>query len=195
MTPLDDIDAPRVRTLRPFIASALIALSMTSGVASATSPDAFELSSPGLADNATLDSSHAASANDCGGGNISPALQWRHVPAGTKSYAITIFDPDGAKGLGIVHWVMYGIAPTTTALDAGAQPPAGSIAGTNRTGATGYYGPCPPIGEIPHHYVVQAYALDLAPDALPPALTRDALLSAMKSHVLAATSIVLRYGR
>jgi Raf kinase inhibitor-like YbhB/YbcL family protein len=93
-----------------------------------------------------------------------------------------------------VHWVLYGIPPATNALSEGAPPSAG-IGGTNRTGKTGYYGPCPPVGDIPHHYVVQAYALDLAPDALPAALTRDALLAALKDHVLAATSIVLRYGR
>ena len=92
---------------------------LTFAAASARAADAFALSSPGLADGGTLDSSHAASANNCGGGNVSPALQWRNTPAGTKSYAITIFDPDGAKGLGIVHWVLYGVAPSTTGLGAG----------------------------------------------------------------------------
>jgi Raf kinase inhibitor-like YbhB/YbcL family protein len=163
--------------------------------AQAYAAEAFVVSSPGLADGGALDSSHAASANNCGGGNVSPALQWRNTPAGTKSFAVTIFDPDGAKGLGIVHWVMYGIAPSTTGLAAGGAMPAGSVGGTNRTGGTGYYGPCPPVGDVPHHYVAQVYALDLPPDALPAGLTRDALLAAMKDHVLAATSTVLRYGR
>jgi hypothetical protein len=157
--------------------------------------EAFAVASPGLADGGTLDSSHAASANNCGGGNVSPALQWRNAPAGTKSFAVTIFDPDGAKGLGIAHWVLYGIAPSTTALVAGGAAPPGSIAGTNRTGGPGYYGPCPPVGDVPHHYVAQVYALDLPPDALPAGLTRDALHAAIKDHVLAATSTVLRYGR
>ncbi|AXL50765.1 PEBP family protein [Paraburkholderia caffeinilytica] len=168
---------------------------LTFAAANVRAADAFALSSPGLADGGTLDSSHAASANNCGGGNVSPALQWRNAPAGTKSYAITIFDPDGAKGLGIVHWVLYGIAPSATGLGAGAPPPAGSVGGTNRTGGPGYYGPCPPVGDIPHHYFAQVYALDLAPDALPAGLTRDALQAAIKDHVLAAASTVLRYGR
>jgi Raf kinase inhibitor-like YbhB/YbcL family protein len=168
---------------------------LTFAAVSARATDAFALSSPGVADGGTLDSSHAASASNCGGGNVSPALQWRNSPAGTKSYAITIFDPDGAKGLGIVHWVLYGVAPSATGLGAGATPPAGSVGGTNRTGGPGYYGPCPPVGEVPHHYVVQIYALDLPPDALPAGLTRDALQAAIKDHVLAATSTVLRYGR
>ena len=156
---------------------------------------AFAVASPGMADGGTLDSSHAASANNCGGGNVTPALQWRNVPAGTKSFAVTIFDPDGAQGLGVVHWVQYGIAASTTGLVAGGATPPGSIAGTNVTGGTGYHGPCPPVGEVPHHYIAQVYALDLPPDALPAGLTRDALLAAIKDHVIAATSTVLRYGR
>ncbi|NML34670.1 YbhB/YbcL family Raf kinase inhibitor-like protein [Paraburkholderia antibiotica] len=156
---------------------------------------AFTVTATGLADGGTLDSSHAASANNCGGGDVSPALQWHNVPAGTKSFAVVITDPDGAKGLGVVHWIVYGIAPTASGLAAGEAAPAGSVAGTNSTGGTGYHGPCPPVGEVPHHYVVQVYALDLPPDALPAGLTRDAFFSAVKGHVLAATSTVLRYGR
>jgi Raf kinase inhibitor-like YbhB/YbcL family protein len=183
-------------TRRLLLCGGLYAVLMlnAAGTRAATAADAFQLASPDFADGATLDSSHAASAQTCGGKNVSPALQWRNVPAGTKSFAVTIFDPDGAKGLGVVHWVLYGIPAATTSLGAGGQP-AGSVGGTNRTGKSGYYGPCPPVGEIPHHYVAQVYALDLAPDALRADLTRDALLAAMKDHVLAATSIVLRYGR
>jgi Raf kinase inhibitor-like YbhB/YbcL family protein len=175
--------------------SASVGMMVAFAVTAAYAAEAFTLTSPGLADGGTLESTHAASANNCGGGNVSPALQWRNPPTGTKSYAVTIFDPDGAKGLGIVHWVLYGIAPSVTTLGAGAAQPPGSVAGTNRTGGQGYYGPCPPVGEVPHHYVVQVYALDLAPDALPAGLTRDALFAAMKDHVIAAASTVLRYGR
>ncbi|WNC93070.1 YbhB/YbcL family Raf kinase inhibitor-like protein [Paraburkholderia sp. FT54] len=178
------------RRLLPVGVSAALALAMVH----ARAAEAFVVSSPGLADGGMLDSSHAASANNCGGANVSPVLQWRNAPAGTKSYAVTLFDPDGGKGLGIVHWVLYGVAPSTTSLDAGGQPP-GSVAGANQTGAAGYRGPCPPVGDNPHHYVAQVYALDLPPDALPPGLTREALHAAIKDHVIAATSTVLRYGR
>jgi Raf kinase inhibitor-like YbhB/YbcL family protein len=174
--------------------SLFAALAFNAAGAIAAAADAFQLSSPGFADGATLDSSHAADTQNCGGKNVSPALQWRNAPAGTKSFAITMFDPDGAKGLGVVHWLLYGIPASTTALEEGAVP-AGSVAGTNVTGHMDYHGPCPPVGEIAHHYLVQAYALDLAPDALPAGLARDALQAAMKGHVLAATSTVLRYGR
>ncbi|WP_233833585.1 YbhB/YbcL family Raf kinase inhibitor-like protein [Paraburkholderia sp. ZP32-5] len=163
--------------------------------AQAYAGEAFAVASPGTADGGTLDASHAASANNCGGGNVSPALQWQNAPAGTKSFAVTIFDPDGGKGLGIVHWIVYGIAPSTMGLAAGEAVPHGGVSGTNRTGGPGYYGPCPPVGEVPHHYIAQVYALDLPADALPAGLKRDAFLAAIKDHVLAATSTVLRYGR
>jgi Raf kinase inhibitor-like YbhB/YbcL family protein len=166
----------------------------------ALADERFTLSSPGLTDNAPLDARHAASAMDvngvaCGGKNVSLALDWRGTPSGTQSFAITIYDPEGAKGLGIVHWIVYRIPASASSLGEGAAPPAGSIGGINRTGKAGYYGPCPPMGEPAHHYVVQAYALDLPGDALPEALGRDGLLAAMKGHVLASSSLVVRYGR
>jgi Raf kinase inhibitor-like YbhB/YbcL family protein len=180
----------RMKSHRLAMAAALI-VATSHGAAD----ERFTLSSPGLADNATLDSRHAASANDCGGRNVSPELDWRGVPDGTKSFAITIYDPEGGKGLGIVHWIVYRIPASARSLGEGAPPIEGSVGGINRTGKDGYYGPCPPVGDPHHHYVVQAYALDLSGDALPAALNRDALLAAMKGHVLASSSLVLRYGR
>ncbi len=179
--------------VRHALAASLCVL-LLRGVA-AYAADAFELTSPGLPDGGMLPMSHAGSQNNCGGRNVSPALQWRNAPAGTRSFAITIFDPDGAKGLGVVHWVMYGIPSSMTSLAAGGEPPAGARMGPNVSGEAAYHGPCPPAGEIAHHYVVQIYALDLAPDALAAGLTRDALHAAIKGHVLANTSTVMRFGR
>jgi len=161
----------------------------------AIADERFTLTSPGLADNATLDSRHAASAQDCGGKNVSLPLAWSNAPSGTKSFAVTLFDPDGARGLGIVHWILYGIPAATTALAEGGPAPTGSIGGINRTGKDGYYGPCPPHGDAPHHYVVQVYSLDIDANSLPAALNRDALIAAMKGHVLASSSMVVRYAR
>jgi len=179
--------------IRQMLIATLCTLSLCGAAAYAA--DAFELSSPGVPDGGTLASIHAGNQNSCGGQNVSPALQWRNAPAGARSFAITIFDPDGAKGLGVVHWIMYGIPPSTTSLTAGGEPPAGAHLGLNVSGQAAYRGPCPPIGEIPHHYLVQIYALDLAPDALAAGLTRDALHAAIKNHVLANTSTVVRFGR
>jgi len=163
--------------------------------AAAYAADAFELSSPGVPDGGMLAPIHAGNQNNCGGGNVSPALQWRNAPVGTRSFAVTIFDPDGAKGLGVVHWIVYSIPSSTTSLTAGGEPPAGAHMGLNVGGQAAYRGPCPPVGELPHHYVVQIYALDLAPDALAAGLTRDALHAAIRNHVLANTSMVMRFGR
>jgi Raf kinase inhibitor-like YbhB/YbcL family protein len=163
--------------------------------ATALAAERFTLTSPSLSDNAPVDSRHAASAQDCGGQNVSLPLAWSNVPPGTKSFAVTVYDPDGARGLGIVHWVLYGIPASTAMLVQGGPPPAGSIGGINRTGKDGYYGPCPPHGDAPHHYVVQAYALDIGGDAMPAALSRDGLIAAMKDHVLASSSMVVRYAR
>ena len=69
------------------------------------------------------------------------------------------------------------------------------VGGSNSKGLATYSGPCPPVGENPHHYVIQIYALDLAADALPAGLTRDDLLAKIKGHILANTSVVRRYGR
>jgi Raf kinase inhibitor-like YbhB/YbcL family protein len=177
------------------LAAMALCMALSSGFTHAVAAEAFEVTSPGTPDGGTIDSSHAASVSNCGGGNQSPAVQWRNTPPGTRSFAVTLFDPDGAKGIGVIHWVLYGIPASMDVMPHGASAPAGSVSGINRTGQPGYYGPCPPVGDVPHHYVLQVYALDLAPDALPPNLNHDAFLAAVTNHVLAASSTVLRYGR
>ncbi|MBV9568337.1 MAG: YbhB/YbcL family Raf kinase inhibitor-like protein [Hyphomicrobiales bacterium] len=156
----------------------------------------FTVTSPELEDGALLPRRHAG-ASECGGENISPALAWSGVPEGTKSFAIVVYDPDGQKGLGSAHFVAYDIPQTARgfAEGAGASASRGFVGGTNTRGVNFYSGPCPPVGDQPHHYVFSVYALDLAPGALEAGLTRDAFLQAAREHVLAASSIVLRYAR
>jgi len=156
----------------------------------------FAVASPGLADGALLPKRHAG-AGDCGGENISPALAWSGVPDGTKSFAVVVYDPDGVKGLGSVHFVAYDIEASARGFSegAGAGPSGGFVGGTNTRGVNFYSGPCPPVGDRPHHYVFSVYALDLPPGTLAPGLTRDAFLQAARGHVLAASSIVLPYAR
>jgi len=162
----------------------------------AASPS-FTVTSPEFADGALLSSRHAGNAGDCGGENISPALAWSGVPDGTKSFAIVVYDPDGGKGLGLVHFVAYDISPQTRSFaeGAGAGASGGFAGGTNTRGVNSYFGPCPPVGDQPHHYVFSVYALDIPPGTLGGGLTRDAFLQAARGHVLAASSIVLRYAR
>jgi Raf kinase inhibitor-like YbhB/YbcL family protein len=135
----------------------------------------------------------ASAPTDCGGGNVSPPLAWRNVPAGTTSFALIIFDPDGAKGSGAVHWVAYGIAGERRSLPEGfgAASAHEYVGGTSASGNHDYMGPCP-IPEHTNHYIFSLYALDLPRDALPPGLTREQLLDAIKGHVLDIGSIVAR---
>ncbi|HEV8015654.1 MAG TPA: YbhB/YbcL family Raf kinase inhibitor-like protein [Stellaceae bacterium] len=130
---------------------------------------------------------------DCGGDNVSPPLAWTDVPPGTKSFGLIIFDPDGAKGSGAVHWVAYGIAGDRTGLPEGFgdQETADYVGGTGSSGNHSYMGPCP-VPEHTNHYIFSVYALDLDAKTLPPGLTRDEFFAATKGHVLDVGSIVGR---
>ena len=131
-------------------------------------------------------------ATDCGGKNISPELHWSDAPANAKSLALIVHDPDAPRVGGFDHWVVYDIPATASRLDAGQQLSAHQT-GTNDTGSTGYYGPCPPSGK-PHHYVFTVYALDVM---LRPAAPLDAnqLQEKMKGHVLAHATLTGIYER
>ena len=101
----------------------------------------------------------------CAGGNQSPPLSWSAVPAGTKSFALTVYDPDAPSGSGWWHWVVVDIPgdvralPTNAGAQAGSQLPKGALQIRNDFGAKAYGGPCPPNGSAPHHYIFTIYAL------------------------------------
>ncbi|HUK58030.1 MAG TPA: YbhB/YbcL family Raf kinase inhibitor-like protein [Stellaceae bacterium] len=181
-------------------AAAVVCAVATSATAAEVLP--FTLSSPAFKDGAVLPLEYAGG-KQCGaaskGGDISPPLAWAHAPAGTKSFAIVMIDPDGRRGLGSVHWVAYGIAPSHTGVKAGeggsAAPAKDIVEGKNSRGSVGYIGPCGPPQDAPHHYVIGVLALDLAPDALPAGLDRDALFKAISGHSLGPASLVVRYRR
>jgi Raf kinase inhibitor-like YbhB/YbcL family protein len=100
----------------------------------------------------------------CSGKNVSPDLEWRNIPPGTKSFAVTIYDPDAPTGSGWWHWTLFNIPASITKLPEGASMdktklPDGSIEGRTDFGKSGYGGPCPPPGDKPHHYILTVYAL------------------------------------
>ncbi len=113
----------------------------------------------------------------CTGGNISPHITWTGAPAGTQSFALTIFDPDAPTGHGWWHWLVIDIPASSQGLERGVSGTDGlqtfGIVETNNDFGRGKYGgPCPPPGQD-HHYVITVYAmkapqLDLTP-ATPPA--------------------------
>jgi Raf kinase inhibitor-like YbhB/YbcL family protein len=133
----------------------------------------------------------------CQGKDISPALAWNGVPAGAKSLALIVDDPDApdpkAPKMTWVHWVLYNIPVSATGLAEAIAPkalPAGTREGTNDWKRTGYGGPCPPIGR--HRYFHKLYALDVVlPDLKRP--TKAQLEQAMKGHVLAQAVVMGTY--
>jgi Raf kinase inhibitor-like YbhB/YbcL family protein len=185
------------RGRRLAVPAGLAVLAALAAAAAAAPPPAFRVTSSAFTDGAMLTAANANNTNACGGQNISPALNWSGAPAPTQSFAIVMFDPDGFKGLGVVHWVAYNIPASKTSLATGeASAPSPLVTGGTSTAGTHVYrGPCPPVGDNPHHYLFTVYALDLPAGTFAPGLTRDQLLEAIRTHVLAATSIVGRYAR
>jgi Raf kinase inhibitor-like YbhB/YbcL family protein len=121
----------------------------------------------------------------CVGKGISPPLGWSDAPAGTKSFALIMDDPDAPMGT-YVHWVIFNLpAPSTglpAAISGGAKLADGSVQGTNSSGRTGYTGPCPPSGT--HRYYFKLYALD-STLSLGSSAGKDQLLQAIQGHILA----------
>jgi len=143
------------------------------------------LQSADFAENGTIP--HASMATDCGGANRTPELHWSGAPAGTKSFALVLSDPDAPLAGGFFHWVVYNVPVSTTALQAGAALAADQT-GVASTGKAGYYGPCPPPGPA-HHYVFTLYALDVARISAGAPLAAAALERRIGGRVLAKATL------
>jgi len=138
----------------------------------------FTLSSPAFAQGAAIPQQFT-----CQGDNISPELAWSEPPAGTRSLALLVEDPDAPLGTW-VHWVVYNLPADARGLPENVSAgdlPSGAIQGKTSFGRPGYGGPCPPSGQ--HHYYFRLYALDTPLDS--PDLDKAALLKAMQGHSLA----------
>lgn len=164
-------------------------------------PDLFRVTSPDFADSGMLKAENAGTGTSprgpwaCGGADVSPSLAWSHAPAGTKSFAVVMDDPDAASGRGGAHWIMYDIPSQVSSLARGAaNRPGAFVAGKPGRGKT-YSGPCAEPGAKAHHFIFMVYALDLAPGTLPPGLGRAEFAKAIEGHNLAEASIVARYQR
>lgn len=138
-----------------------------------------QVTSPAFRDNEAIPTEFS-----CDGRNVSPPLAWSGVPAETKSIAILVDDPDAPKKV-FTHWLVTGLAPTTTSLPKGAALSSGATASNNDMGKTGWAGPCPPGGR--HHYHFHVYALDTQ---IPKPSSRGELLAAIRGHVLAEGELV-----
>jgi Raf kinase inhibitor-like YbhB/YbcL family protein len=132
----------------------------------------------------------------CKGKDISPSISWNGIPAGTKSIALIMDDPDAPGGT-FVHWILYNVPAQTQKLLEGMTHDKtladGSMQGMTDFGRTGYGGPCPPPGK-PHRYFFKIYALDSMIN-LPPGASKKQLENAMAGHILAKGEIVGIYKR
>jgi Raf kinase inhibitor-like YbhB/YbcL family protein len=160
------------------------------------------LTSPAFSSGATIPDSAAYHGCAVSAENRSPVLAWRGAPASTKSFALTLFDPDAPTGHGFYHWLLWDIPSRVTRLKANAGNPAspaavrGALQGHSDFGSERYGGPCPPPGDQPHHYVFTVSALDIAKlPGLTGASTGAELEAAMHGHVLARGTLVGRFGR
>jgi Raf kinase inhibitor-like YbhB/YbcL family protein len=162
-----------------------------------------KLISDSFKDGDYLDQAHILSSDygfGCAGGNQSPHLKWEDAPAGTRSFALTCFDPDAPTGSGFWHWVVVNIPPNVTELPLGAggvggKMPAGALQVRTDFGKPGYGGPCPPQGDHPHRYLFTIHAVSM--DALP--VTADTSPAVVGFHLnfntLAKASLMGLYKR
>jgi Raf kinase inhibitor-like YbhB/YbcL family protein len=137
----------------------------------------------------------------CTGGNQSPSLSWSGAPAGTKSFAVALFDPDAMQGRGFWHWLMVNIPASTTMLtrDAGkndgSKLPSGAVQIKNGFHAAGYSGSCPPPADEPHGYVMTVYALKVAALEVPADATSAAMLAVIEADSLGKATLTYHFGR
>ena len=128
---------------------------------------------------------------NCVGQNVSPQLSWTGAPAGIKSFALTMYDPEGRGGAGVHHWVAYGIPPDVNGFAEGETSKDGPkfVGGKSTQGVSYYSGPCTPAG-TPHHYTFVIIATDFEPKELAPGLTMPELWAKLPGRGKAAAGLV-----
>ncbi len=184
--------------MRSALSAMMLAVAILPGVGTAAD---FRLSSPTITDQGTIGNEHVFNGFGCSGGNVSPELRWEKAPKDTKSFAVTVYDPDAPTGSGWWHWVIFNIPAKTTSLSSGAGKPdgggapQGSIQSMTDFGQSGYGGPCPPPGDKPHRYIFTVYALKVDQLPLEKEATGAMVGFYLNQNVLAKASITARYGR
>ena len=161
----------------------------------------FALMSPDLQPNAMMPQSFEFNGMGCTGDNKSPVMRWSGAPAGTKSFALTAYDPDAPTGSGWWHWCVVNIPGNVTELprDAGAEGDRNLPKGASHVridyGVKAWGGPCPPPGDKPHHYVFTVYALKTDRLELPPDATAALAGFMINANALGKASFTALYGR
>ncbi len=161
----------------------------------------FVLKSPQLQEGGQLSADEVFSGFGCTGKNISPALSWEGAPANTKSFAVTVYDPDAPTGSGWWHWLIFNIPADVTGLAQNAGDPASGLAPKgcvqSRTDfdKLGYGGACPPAGDKPHRYIFTVYALDIEQLALDENASAAMVGFNLNQHTIAKSTITVYYSR
>jgi len=161
----------------------------------------FSVTSPVLKEKGKVAMEQVFNGFGCTGGNISPALEWKNPPKDTKSFAVTVYDPDAPTGSGWWHWLIFNIPSSVTKLPENAGKldnslaPQGSVQSRTDYGQPGYGGPCPPVGDKPHHYIFTVFALKV--DQLP--LKEDSsgalVVYYLNQNALGKARLTATYGR
>lgn len=135
----------------------------------------------------------------CSGKNISPSLTWRDAPQETKSFAITMYDPDAPTGSGWWHWVVFNIPKSATSIVSNASAlkvlPKGSVESVTNYGVSGFGGACPPKGDKAHRYVITLYALDVDKLDLDQSVNPAVVGFNLHAHTIQKSSIISYYSR
>ena len=182
---------------RSSILAGIVLLTSTLGAQAA----GFTLSSATIKPGSMLTDAQVFNGFGCSGKNVSPALAWSGAPAGTKSFALTVYDPDAPTGSGWWHWVVFNIPASATQLPEGAGSadgkglPSGSVQGRTDFGAPGFGGPCPPAGDKPHRYVFTVYALKSDKLDVPADATAALVGFMINANKLGEAKFSARYGR
>ncbi len=137
----------------------------------------------------------------CNGENISPSLKWINASKNTKSFAVTVYDPDAPTGSGWWHWVIFNISSDINELQANAGnpqknlAPKDSIQSMTDFGKPGFGGACPPEGDKPHRYIFTVYALNVAKLDLDEKTPSAMVGFFLNQHAIAKASLIAYYGR
>jgi Raf kinase inhibitor-like YbhB/YbcL family protein len=183
----------------PSFASALLGLALLAACGPhAFAQGVFALTSASVRAGGTMEAAQVFNQDDCKGDNRSPQLSWHDAPPGTRSFAVTMFDPD-APGRGWWHWAVAGIPASVASLPENASASGflsklGAVEARNDFDTSGYGGPCPPPGK-PHRYVITVYALstgDLRLAQGRPAMMFDHEIG---TATLGSARMVVNYGR
>jgi len=171
------------------------------GATTLTQAAGFQLNSPEIKAGGTIPQSFEFNGFGCSGENKSPALQWSGAPKGTKSFAITVYDPDAPTGSGWWHWMVINIPGDVNELASnagavgGANLPRGAIQARIDYGVAGWGGVCPPKGDKPHRYIFTVHALKVDKLDVPADATAALTGFMINGDSLGKASFTARYGR